>query len=406
MGLIHPHPADSAELKLKWISKDGYLWKLQSSQEAAVMKLQDAVKPFVSTIVGRGLLESQAQALGIFVACALTLARSILTDLAVEIKKQGYATTTKAALKRLDRWINNPRIQVGPAMKPVIERWMKKRKKKLLVSFDWVNIRGYKTLVAAANIKGRAVWLLWKSVPLSGLNLNMSRIEEEVLFELKQMLPKGFRTIILADRGFHKSRLFAYCQTLKLDYVIRIKPQYELHARGFKGSLDTLPVKPGARHFWRQVVCGKRPKITQNVVVFYKKNLPQKRDEPWFLATSLQGRPAQLVKLYGRRMGIEESFRDKKNVNNGWGLRHMRLQSARALDHLLLILAIAYLILCGLGLLALRLRQPREWCGNNRPGECGVFTIARRMLHDLEVAVEQIVDEIASASTNLAPGWG
>jgi hypothetical protein len=386
--------------------KDGYLWELQSSQEAAVMKLQDAVKPFIRTIVGRDLLQSQADALAVFVASALTLARSILTDLAVEMRREGYAKTTKAALKRLDRWINNPRVKVSMAMKPVIERWVKKRKKKLLVSFDWVDIRGYKTLVAAANIRGRAVWLLWKSVPQSGLNLNMSRIEEEVLFELRQMLPNTFRTIILADRGFHKSRLFKYCQTLKLDYVIRIKPQYEVKAARFKGCLDTLPVKPGAGRFWTRVVCGQRPKITQNVVVFYKKNLPEKRDEPWFLATSLRGTPEQLTKLYGRRMGIEECFRDKKNVNNGWGLRHMRLKTARALDHLLLILAIAYLILCGLGLLALRLRHPREWCGNNRAGECGVFTIARRMLNELQVTVEQIFDEIASSSKSLSPRWG
>jgi hypothetical protein len=78
------------------------------------MKLQDAVKPFVGTIVGRDLLKSQAEALAVFVASALTLARSILTDLAVEMKRQGFASTTKAALKRLDRWINNPRVQVGP----------------------------------------------------------------------------------------------------------------------------------------------------------------------------------------------------------------------------------------------------------------------------------------------------
>jgi hypothetical protein len=190
------------------------------------------------------------------------------------------------------------------------------------------------------------------------------------------------------------------------DYLIRIKPAYFVQAHGFTGCLDTLPVKPRIRRFWRNAVCGKRPKITQNVVVYYKKNLPRKRDEPWFLVTSLKGTPGQLTRLYGRRMGIEQSFRDKKNVNNGWGLRHMRLKTARALDHLLLILAIAYLILCGLGLLAMRLRQPREWCGNNRPGECGVFTIARRMLHDLQVTVDQIVDEIASSSKALSRGWG
>ncbi len=118
-------------------------------------------------------------------------------------------------------------------------------KKRLIISLDWVDIRSYKTLVAAANIKGRAVWLLWKSVPISGLNLNMSRIEEEMIYDLKGMLPAGLKVVILADRGFHKSRLFACCQKRGFDYVIRIKPEYKVDAKGFQGCLSELPVKPG-----------------------------------------------------------------------------------------------------------------------------------------------------------------
>ncbi len=291
-------------------------------------------------------------------------------------------------------------------MKPIVESWVKKRKKRLIISLDWVDIRSYKTLVAAANIKGRAVWLLWKSVPISGLNLNMSRIEEEMIYDLKGMLPAGLKVVILADRGFHKSRLFACCQKRGFDYVIRIKPEYKVDAKGFQGCLSELPVKPGVRRFWTNVVCGQRPEITQNVVVYYKKNLPEKRDEPWFLATSLMGTPTQIVQLYARRMGIEECFRDKKNVNNGWGLRHMRLHTAGALDRLLLILAIAYLILCGLGLLALKRCAPREWCSNNRACECGVFTIGRRMLNILQVTIEQIFAEIGLCTKMLSPTWG
>jgi hypothetical protein len=391
---------------LKWRDKDGYLWKLQSSQEAAVMKLQDAVNRFVGTIVAPALLKNQAEALAIFVACALTLTRSILTDLAVEMRRHGFGKTTKHALKRLDRWINNPRIQVAAAMKPVIAKLTGKRKKRLVISLDWVDIRDFKTLVAACNLKGRCVWLMWKSVPKSGLNLRMNVIEEEVLFELRQMIPLKLKVAILADRGFHKTRMFTYCQKMHFDYLIRIKPEYTVKAKRFKGVLSALPVAPGTRRFWAKAVCGRKPQVIQNVVVYYQKNLPEKRDEPWFLATSLTGTPEQIVRLYGRRMEIEQSFRDKKNVNNGWGLRHMRLKTAGALDRLLLILAIAYMILCGIGLYALKHLPPRLWCACNRPGECGVFTIARRMLDDIQLTVEQIFAEIGLCSKLLAPRWG
>ena len=160
------------------------------------MKLQDAVKPFITAIVGTELSGYQAQALGIFVASALTLSRAILTDLAVEMRKHGFASSVKHGLKRLDRWINNPGITVSKAMAGVVRRLLKKRKKKLIISLDWVDIRGFKVLAAAANIKGRAILLMWKSIPASGLNLHMNKIEAEVLFELRQMLPQGIRVVI------------------------------------------------------------------------------------------------------------------------------------------------------------------------------------------------------------------
>lgn len=370
------------------------------------MKLQDAVKPFVQHIVASNLLNYQAEALAIFVASALTLTRAILTDLAVEMRRHGFASSVKHGLKRLDRWITHPDIAVGTAMKGVVQKLVKKRRKKLIVSVDWVDIRHFKTLVAAANIKGRAVWLMWKSVPISGLNLNMNRIEEEVLFELRQMLPVELKVVILADRGFHKTRMFALCQKMHFHYVIRIKADYTVKSRRFAGLLSTLPVKPGSQHFWKQALCGIKPAISQNIVVWYQRRLPEKRNEPWFLATSLEGDARRIVRLYARRMGIEECFRDKKNVNNGWHLRKVRVKTARALDHLLLILAIAYMLLCGLGLYCLRHLNPRLWCANNRPGECGVFTIARRLLNLIEVSVEQIFAEIQLCSISLAPRWG
>ena len=51
-------------------------------------------------------------------------------------------------------------------------------------------------------------------------------------------------------------------------------------------------------------------------------------------------------------MTIEELFRDDKNKRNGWSLRDTKITRPDRLDRLLLILAIAYLLLCGIGLIA------------------------------------------------------
>jgi hypothetical protein len=128
--------------------------------------------------------------------------------------------------------------------------------------------------------------------------------------------------------------------------------------------------------------------------------------QPWFLATSLTATAPQLARLLARRMGIMECFRDKKSINVGYGLRHVRLKRAEHLDRLLLILALAYLVLCGLGLYALGHLPPRPWCANHRKGEGGVFTIARRLLDYLQIPMDRVLLEIGLCTKSLTPKWG
>ncbi|XXT15470.1 transposase [Sorangium sp. So ce429] len=72
--------------------------------------------------------------------------------------------------------------------------------------------------------------------------------------------------------------------------------------------------------------------------------------EPWCLATSradLTG--SQVVKLYGRRFCIEETFRDIKNVHFGMGLSATHIKDTARRDRLLLISAFAHVLLTLLG---------------------------------------------------------
>ncbi|MBN3518364.1 transposase, partial [Vibrio neptunius] len=57
--------------------------------------------------------------------------------------------------------------------------------------------------------------------------------------------------------------------------------------------------------------------------------------EPWVLATNLPVEtrtPTQLVRLYSKRMQIEETFRDLKSPAYGLGLRHSRTSSPERFD--------------------------------------------------------------------------
>jgi hypothetical protein len=46
--------------------------------------------------------------------------------------------------------------------------------------------------------------------------------------------------------------------------------------------------------------------------------------------------------LSGRRITVEELFRDGKNKRNGFALRHTRVTKPDRIDRLLLIVALAY----------------------------------------------------------------
>jgi hypothetical protein len=82
--------------------------------------------------------------------------------------------------------------------------------------------------------------------------------------------------------------------------------------------------------------------VVQHVVVRWKPDLPAKRDEPWYLMTDLRRGAVELTNVYGKRMTVEELFRDGKSKQNGFALRHTKITKPERIDRLLLVLALAY----------------------------------------------------------------
>jgi hypothetical protein len=162
-----------------------------------------------------------------------------------------------------------------------------------------------------------------------------------------QMIPRSIKVVILADRGFGRTALATFCQQQGLGYLIRIQPSVTVRLKGFHGKLMDYPVKKGIAKVLKRVAYRSDEAVTQTVVVHWRRGLPPKRDECWFLMTDQPGTAHQLCRLYGRRMTIEQLFRDDKSKRNGWSLRDTRITKPDRIDRMLLILAIAYLLLCG-----------------------------------------------------------
>ncbi len=349
------------------------------------------------------LLPSQSKTLAVLVAAAIRCERPNLAQIG---RGMAGPITAKSAIKRAWRFTCNARIEVADGMAEVMARMVRKRKKRLLVSLDWTEFRHFHTLMAAACIKGRAVPLLWASYPEWKLLRSQNSLEEGLLRLLRTLIPEAVRVVILADRGFGRAEWAAVCQELGFDYVVRIKPNVTVACRRYRGLLSKYPVFKGIAHVLCDVQYRADARVTHHVVIRWRLGLPKKRDEPWYLMTNLQGRAESLCQLYGCRMQVEELFRDQKNRRNGWALRNTRFEHADRFDRFLLILALAYLLLAGLGLQAKLDYPPSQWCTNRRARECSVITIGKAMLSRSNYDPEELLRRVRYATEQVAARWG
>ena len=90
-----------------------------------------------------------------------------------------------------------------------------------------------------------------------------------------------------------------------------------------------------------------------------------KMKEMWCLATSFADHPASdVVRRYGKRFSIEETFRDQKDIHFGMGLKATHIRSAARRDRIMLLAAIAHSLLVLLGAAAERTGLDRTMKAN------------------------------------------
>jgi hypothetical protein len=364
---------------------------------------------WVVTVCAVSLRLSQAKTLAALVASAMHVQRVSLANIGRQmLGRAGKASTSaKHQIKRCWRFCANDRIETADAMRGIIARLLKKRKKVLLVALDWVDIKGYQTLMACCVLKGRSIPLCWASTQSHIYDGHKSRnaFEESLLLTLRSMVPESIKIILLADRGFGRCALAGFCRRYRFSYLIRIQPKVRVKLKGFNGKLLDYPVFKGIAKVLKDVAYRADGAVNQNIIIRWRKNLPAKRDECWFLMTDLSGTAQQLCALYGRRMTIEQFFRDGKNKRNGWSLRDTQLKTPQRLDRLLLILAIAYLLLCGIGLLAQARHNPSAWSSSSKE-LCSIFKIGQIMLAKIVASPTQAFAALLAVSETVAGKWG
>jgi hypothetical protein len=273
--------------------------------------------------------------------------------LAIHAIGQAYAKvakiTPKSGVKQIDRLLSNTGIDLPQILKPWVAFVIGVRKE-IVIALDWTDFEkdDHTTLAAYLVTRhGRATPLAWKTVRKSTLKGTRNDHEYELVEQLHDYINKDVKITLLADRGFGDRKLYDFLQLLGWDFVIRFRGCIVVEDdEGESRDAEAWVPASGRATMLRNVrVTGERAPVP--AVVFIR---APKMKEAWCLATTLSDRRAsEIVKLYGKRFTIEETFRDEKDLHFGMGLSATHIHDAHRRDRLLLLAAIAHALLTLLG---------------------------------------------------------
>jgi hypothetical protein len=310
---------------------------------------RDRITKLVSTIFADDLHAKR-------VASLASAAVGVLEGAALGIHAIGRALAfhsgldSRHAVKQVDRLLSNTGIDVWRLFSNWVPFVVAERTE-VVVALDWTDYDAddHSTLVLSMiTSHGRATPLLWKTVTKSEIQGGRNEHEDVLLERFREVLPTGVKVTVLADRGFGDQALYELLKDqLGFDFIVR-----------FRGIVKVTSAEGETRPAKDWVPASGRPLILRGasvtrasreigaVVCVKAKGMK----EAWCLATSHSDKSgADIVKLYGKRFTIEESFRDQKNLRLGMGLSETRISAPARRDRMLLISAIAIVLLTILG---------------------------------------------------------
>lgn len=314
--------------------------------------------------------------------------------------------THKAALKRIDRLIGNPRTaqEAQVVAAALLRRWGQGTQP-LVIAVDWSEVApdGVFVELRAALTRpgmGRGLTIYQQVYPES--KLNNARAERALLEQLHAWMPAGAHVIIVSDAGFRRP-WFTHVERLGWSWIGRIRGSVCVSRAGkqWQQARDCFAHATGKACRWNDCWLTSKFRFACDMVLYRRRALGRKQygraghgstpraraaarasaREPWLLAHCEQlrsFRADEIVAMYGWRMQIEENFRDSKSIPLGMGLEVSESRSAARLHALLLIGTLAAFLLWHIGQLAEAEGLHRRFRATTRvPRELSIITLAR-----------------------------
>ncbi|WCG83322.1 IS4 family transposase [Pectobacterium sp. A5351] len=280
----------------------------------------------------------------------------------------------KDKIKRIDRLLGNTSLHRDiPLIFNNIVSMMTKPMSWCVIAVDWSGYpcKEYHVLRASLICDGRAIPLMSQVVPLKKQNNVL--IQNTFLDALAEAVAPNTRVTVITDAGF-QSAWFRHIKFLGWSFIGRIRGtvKFSLHhdkenwmtVKDCEGTAQAKYLGAGtlARakyaqcdgHFFlhKKASKGRKSKRARGKPGYptVEKEQRASAKEPWLIFTSTdEFKPREIMKLYSRRMQIEQNFRDEKSERFGFGLRASGSKSGERLWVLSLLATLASIVLWLLG---------------------------------------------------------
>jgi len=285
------------------------------------------------------------------------------------------SASERSSIRRSDRFVGNKKMydELPDIYKRNIDHIIGAKTAPHII-VDWTHIPNIKCHALRASLvcTGRALTLYEQVHPEK--KLGNRKTEKNFLMKLRDFLPKNCKPVIITDAGFHNE----WFQTITdngWDYVGRIRGMKIFYdGESWTECRKWLPeATTKAKYMGNFFLCKKNSiqakfylikEKSGNRKCYKRQKLRGGRDvqnhrraakEPWLLVSSLQGKhkiASKVIKIYRKRMQIEEAFRDLKSSKYGFGLRNAYSRDPRRISILLLIAMFSSLIAWLIGYVA------------------------------------------------------
>jgi hypothetical protein len=255
------------------------------------------------------------------------------------------ATSAKHSIKRVWRFLRNGSVETA-AVHEALFRQAASASSPLVVLVDWTDLHPYRILVMAVACDGRAMPFWSKTILQGGGRGQMKSAEAEAVEFLAHQAGKDSSVVVVSDRGFGNARWLGLLQQHNIGFVQRLNKGLTVFKPGCYCRLNELDVRRGdSPRSLGVCTLGEKSPFRARLVTLWEENA----HEPWYLVANTEGSDRGIKSIYKKRMWIEAMFRDMKSRKWGFGLSEVRLSEPQRHDRHLLVIFLAYYLLCAYG---------------------------------------------------------